>query len=332
MEKDIKKNMELSNKWMPRVLVIGPGGYKGLKALGFLCTLEDEGLFKNIDTYCGVSVGAIISLLIVAGYTIREIVSEIATLDLFTDLENFGINTSIENMGLISNEPIRRKLTNLLSKKFGTVPTLHNLFLQTGRSYISVTLNATDEQCEIMCKNSHPNVSCIDATMFSMNIPFLFYQLIYNSKIYVDGALANPYPIDYFDDGNTNILGIYMKTITTSSSISHQSTPFLNKINITNPVISCPLYALKIIHSLIDQRYKHIIRYSSSKCKHICLESFNINLININKEDKAKLLVQGYNEGIKFIESLDTSNESYSSTDIIGIIHKYIYPPTNSLN
>ena len=199
------QSASISSMWLPRVLVIGPGGTKGLKALGFLSPIEDYGLLEYTDTYCGVSVGAIISLLIVAGYQIREIVGEVATLDLFKDMENLTIKSMIDNKGFMSNEPVRRRLTQLLLNKFGIVPTLRGLYMQTGKAYIAVTLNATDEECEVMGPFSHPNVSCVDATMFSMNIPFIFYQLIYQGKTYVDGALANPYPVDYFDDGNTNI-------------------------------------------------------------------------------------------------------------------------------
>ena len=69
--------------WKPRVLVLGPGGIKGFAILGCLALLEDNGLFNETDTYCGVSIGALICLLMVAGYEIREIIGKAALLDIF---------------------------------------------------------------------------------------------------------------------------------------------------------------------------------------------------------------------------------------------------------
>ena len=315
-----------SRSWIPRVLIIGPGGFKGLKALGFLSPIEDSGLLQNTDTYCGVSAGAIISLLIVAGYQMREIVGEASSLNLFKDIDNITVQSIIDNQGLISNEPIRKRLTQLILNKFGTIPTLWSLYMQTGRAYIAVTLNATDEECEMMGPFTHPNMSCIDVTMFSMNIPFVFYQLIHRGKVYVDGALGNPYPVDYFDDGNTDILAIYMKTVhTKASNLQMQPGVILQRIDeSTNQSLPIGSYLLKIVHALMDQRRNQIMQQSSSRCRHICLESRNMNLAgySLTKEDKADMLVEGFNEGKAFLSQLQNNAFSWTSPKLM-----YTYPP-----
>jgi predicted acylesterase/phospholipase RssA/Txe/YoeB family toxin of Txe-Axe toxin-antitoxin module len=314
--------------WYPRVLVIGPGGIKGLKVLGFLSTLEDAGLLEYVDTYGGVSIGAIISLLIICGYEIREIIGEASKFDIFKELGAFNFKSVIENKGLISNEPSRKILTQLVINKFGNVPSLKNLYMRTGKSFTTVTLNATDEKCVLMDPFTHPDVSCVDATMFSMNIPFLFYQLVYRGKIYVDGALANPYPVDYFDDGNTNILGIYMKTSNTGSPspvYHHVPGTIIQKIDEPSVQISMGTYALKVIHSLMDQRRNHIIQNSSVRCKHVCLQTTIIDSVgySVTIEDKALMLVEGFNEGKDFISQI--KNNAYKGPKIPDKL-KYKYP------
>src|SRR5579862_6074323 len=141
--------MELK-QWIPRVIVIGPGGVKGLKVLGFLASLEDSGILEYVDTYCGVSIGAIICLLMIVGYKIREIIGIAVDIDVFKDIELFNFRGMIENRGLISSEPTRKRLTDLILKKLGVIPDLHNLYLMTGKSFTAVTLNATDVKCEMM--------------------------------------------------------------------------------------------------------------------------------------------------------------------------------------
>jgi len=319
-----------SQSWYPRVLVIGPGGVKSMKVLGFLSPIEDSGLLEYVDTYCGVSVGAVISLLIICGYKIREIVGEAVKLDIFKEIGVLNFKTMIENGGFLSNEPVRKRLTQLVINKFGNVPTLYNLYLRTGKAFVAVTLNATDEECVMMNPFTNPNVSCVDATMFSMNVPFIFYQLIYHGKTYADGALANPYPIDYFDDNNTNILGIYVKTITKFSpdppiSIDNLKS-IVRKIEESSTPLPIGSYSLKIISSLIDQRRNQIIQQSSSKCKHVCLETQITDTLgyNITIDDKALMLVEGFNEGKSFLSQLQTN--IYKGPKIPNKL-KYTYPP-----
>lgn len=293
--------------WNPRVVVIGPGGSKGFKTLGFLSPIEDSGLLRYTDTYCGVSVGAIISLLIVAGYKIREIVGEMANLDIFKDLDNMSISSMLEKRGFISSAPIRERLTQLILNKFGVVPTLRGLYLQTGKCFVSVTLNATDEETEIMGPFTHPNVSCVDATMFSINIPFVFYQLVYHGKTYVDGALGNPYPVDYFDDGNTDILGIFMKSSNKNCNMTGNVNSIIQKLDDISSIPICS-YSYKVVFSLMQQKRYDVIRNSSSRCKHICLETnfFDVVGLGLTKEQKTQMLVEGFNDGKKFINQIDT--------------------------
>jgi predicted acylesterase/phospholipase RssA len=312
--------------WYPRVLVIGPGGIKGFHVLGFLSPLEDAGLLNYADTFCGVSVGSIISLLIVAGYQIREIVGEAATLDIFKDMESVTIQDIINQRGVFSNEPIRKRLSQLVLDKFGTIPTLYDLYMMTGKSFVAVTLNATDDTCELMSPFTHPDISCVDATMFSMNIPFLFYQIIRNGKIYVDGALGNPYPVDYFDDGKTNILGIYMKTKALGSnfpSVDKPTKDIYSEYQTHQEKVSFWVYTCKITNSMIDQRRNAIIKLCSNKCKHVCLTSIYNDTIGFTStlKDKADMLVEGFNDGKKFLFNLNANPDNIRPKNF-----KYDYP------
>lgn len=313
--------------WAPRVLLIGPSGNKGPKILGCLSTLEDSGVLNYVDTYCGVSHGAITALLMVAGYEIREILAEANQLNPFKDGGMFNIRHLLEKKSLVSNEPVRKRLTELIVNKFGSVPTLHGLYMRTGKSFIAASYS--DEKREMLGPLTHPNESCVDVAMLSMNIPYKFYQLVYKGKVYMDGALASPYPIDYFDDVDTNILGIYVRS------------RILNKIDMTNAlntivqvikhsnesqIDSLTDYFSRIIDTLLNQSYMNSLRNASDCCKHICLESTNTDSVE-NKDrikEKAAMVVEGYNEGQHFIKSLVDGSYSGPTIDVLG---KYEYPP-----
>jgi predicted acylesterase/phospholipase RssA len=314
--------------WYPRVVVLGPGGVKGLLLLGFLFPLEDNGFLDRTDIYCGVSVGALIALLKVSGYKVREIVGEAATLDLFKDVGSLAIPDIISQRGLISNEQIKRRLQQLMISKFGSVPTLHGLYMRTGKMFVSTTLNTTDERCEMMGPFTHPHVSCVDATMFSMNIPFLFYQLVYQGKVYVDGALGNPYPMDYFDDGNTDVLGIYLKSDHSGGASFAPTHPpqILEPVMQPQEAKSVGMYALKMVESIMEQRRNHIIQMTSDRCKHVCLKSTTKDTTGytVTIEEKGEMLVAGFNRGREFLDQV--ANNTYTGPPIPAHA-QFSYPP-----
>lgn len=283
-------------KWRPRTLVIGPGGTKGYLALGFLSTLEDENFLDKTDTYAGVSVGSIISLLLVVGYNSRDIVGISEKLEMFKDASSFSFIYVLENQGLVSNQPIYKALYNLVKEKLGVVPNLYDLYMKTGKSLITVTLNTTDRKEEIMTPFTHGNICCIDAVMYSMNIPFVFYKLIRNHKTYVDGALANPYPVDFFDNGEENILGIFM------SNLEEEEKKIITKIK--EDVLTFMEYAGKILTSLLLQRRNSIIKRCSDKCRHVHLIYDSKDMVSVfcSEKEKIKMLVKGYNAGKDFLK------------------------------
>lgn len=356
---------EIQNTWSPRTLIIGPGGIKGLKALGFLTPLEDAGILDTMDTFCGVSIGSLICLLIICGYSIREIITKSIFWDIFKELGTFTITGMLEKKGVMSTDPLRKKIYTLVINKMGTLPNLYQLYLKTGKALSITTLNATDKKAVIMSPFTHSNVNCVDAVLYSMNIPFLFYQLLYEEKVHIDGALANPYPIEYFDNGDTDILGIFMTHVTKdknpykqqhkthvekkedidvttvefcnkilkrldeNTSKSKKNTFFGRETNLDlNTALSIQEYISKIVDSILEQRYESAKKNTSNKCVHVIIEVSTCEafVYNTDIKEKVKMIVEGYNQGILFVETMLAKGiDACKNNDTAH--EKYIYPP-----
>lgn len=305
-------NREEILKWYPEVLVLGPGGMKGFLELGALIKLYNIGILEKVHTYIGCSIGAIISLLLISGYSPTELVSDAVETNILQDITSLQLNdikTQLidikNNVGLINNKLITDKLSKRLRQKFGFVPTLKQLYLATGITFISVTLNLDLDKTEYISWKNEPDLSAVDAAALSMNIPFLFYKLTYKGNNYIDGAFGNPYPIDIIDDNKTNILGLYITTMYDKN---------INKNIFT--------YVDKIIHASISQIKLRILSSCSDHCKHIELLSpiTDTTGITVNSELKSKMLLNGYQEATKFINSLLENNENIEhSNDILDI-------------
>jgi len=285
--------------WKPEILVLGPGGIKGFLELGALVGLEKAGILSDVTTYVGVSVGAIISLLLVVGYTVTEIIVEAADANIFEDFSSVSWKDIKENFGLVSSAPIKRKLTRRVMEKFGYVPTLEQLYHSTGLELICVTANLDKEITEYMSYRTEPNMSSVDAVMYSMNIPIVFYKLKYKGCVYVDGALGNPYPVDEYDDGLVDILGVYIESTRRTEREPSESTT--------------TMYVHKIIEFTMSQLRDRIIKTCSEKCKHLCLQSNIVDStgLTIDAHLKADMILAGYADAQRFLENLYSAEDRY---------------------
>ena len=270
---------------LPDVIVIGPGGCKGFLELGALLYLEKNSLLRNVKIYSGVSVGAVIGLLITAGYSITDIISEALQTNLFQDISHINFSDMKLNSGLISNEHISHKLSQLVRNKYGFIPTLKQLYMATGIKLVSVTMNIDTHIPEYLSHETDPDLSCVEAVLLSMNIPFLFYKMKYKGNVYIDGAFGNPYPIDQYDDGKSNILGLYIET------------QYIGSSNLT--------YLFKVLTSSIHEIRRRIQKASSSRCRHLIFPSNIIDVtgITVDTATKSQMVLMGHQHAMKFMTS-----------------------------
>jgi predicted acylesterase/phospholipase RssA len=264
----------------PTVMILGPGGMKGMLQLGSLYHIEELGILKNITTMCGVSVGAVIALLLICGYTVTEIISESMEVHhLFQDISSLNFSDIKNNSGLIDQISIKNKLTGIVKKKFGFVPDMEHLYMITGIKFETVSMNLSKDCAVYLSHETEPDLSVVDAVLMSINIPFLFYKIKYKNDLYIDGAFGNPYPINRYDNGETCIIGIY---ISTHISDTHYDSPFI--------------YFYKIMVSSINQMLKMIIANCSERCMNIELttSTYDMTGLTLKNDDRVEMFIEGY--------------------------------------
>ena len=277
----------LSANWQPDVIVLGPGGVKVYLELGALLKLEVQGYLKNINHYIGCSVGAAISLLVVAGCTITEIIKETLKINMFQDVTDIdSIQEIVEKKGIFNNNQLEKALRRKMIEKFGKDPTFEQLYMATGIKLTIVSYNLTKERPEYFSRDSEPNLSCVSAVMMSMIVPILMQTRTYKENEYIDGALGNPYPVDIVDNGENKILGIYVMT-------ENKNKGTMN-------------FLYRVAHASLNQLRTKILKNSSDKCKHLALSTAITEGLNltVNNATKSKLVREGYDTANKFISQL----------------------------
>ena len=182
-------------------LILSGGGVKGiayigaLKYLDELKTKEDLKVDINIQEILGVSVGSIVGLLYILGYTYDELVDEIVSKNL-SDLKQFRIKNFLQRYGFDSGIRIVNWIeTLIIGKGYSKDITFADIYTNFGINFRVVATNLNKYKTEVFDKNSSPSLRVIRAIRMSIGIPLVFTVTKYRSDCYVDGGLINNYPI-----------------------------------------------------------------------------------------------------------------------------------------
>lgn len=196
------------NKNNKNILILSGGGIKGIAFLGAIQALIDLNILDNITTFAGTSIGSIIAILTLIGYTPSELFEFVKRFDL-SKLKNFDFQAFLSSFGLDSGERIDQMLTKFfLRKKLQPTITFSQLFTITKKSIFITGANLSTKHVEYFSHISHGNMPVLLAVRISMSIPFIFKPVSYNDNLYVDGGCLDNYPIEQFTGKENKIIGL----------------------------------------------------------------------------------------------------------------------------
>ena len=275
------------------IVALSGGGVKGLIELGALHYYYEKKLYDPtvVHTYAGTSIGSVISLLLICGYTPMEIFTRVYTTDQFFDL---GACQSpwdvIQRSGLMSINGFAAKIGDLVKEKMGEIPTLGKLQKQTGKTLISAVGNVTKTTGEYFSPDTHPNLNSLDAVKMSCNLPIIFQKISYKGNCYTDGGLTDGFPIHQVDDGHSPILGI----VVSGTGCSLKDSSFFG-------------YMYRLINMTINTITKLRCQNLGDNVTLVNIECRNVPLLQFSMPSKEKmtLFLQGYQEA----ETVDLSED-----------------------
>jgi len=298
-------------------LVVSGGGSKGMILLGILHHIWEFGLLKNIDLYSGSSVGSVIITLLSLGYTPLDIFQD-SLIDISLSKQHINIKRLLYERGLITLDPFLERISILIKKKIGFIPTLAELESKTSKTlYISVTNTETDDT-EYLCSCTHSSLSIIDAIAMSCSIPLIFPPKLYKGVYYVDGGLSDNLPITPVilrmdktpsvekdtSEGvrlkdpllrKSNILAIEVlrkDTITTSNTS--------NILSYIYKLLNIPVNKMQKLQN-IDALSKAVVKkitvyWDSNRNSSLVGESNDILELDLSEEKKIEMFTFGYKE------------------------------------
>jgi predicted patatin/cPLA2 family phospholipase len=189
-------------------LVICGGAANVYYILGGLDILYDKGKLKNINSYCGTSIGALVGVLLNINWSPRKIADTLSDITStgaewgYSQLLNIIINFS--KGSIIDIKPYEDFIDLLFEKE--NITTMIDLYNKTGKEMIISTSNLDTYLPEYISYKTDPKIPVKDALLMSMAIPFCFETRKYNGQLYCDGGILGGFPMD----NNENILGIWL--------------------------------------------------------------------------------------------------------------------------
>lgn len=269
------KSSSLLNLDKPNVLVIGQGDYHCLMPLGICLFLHKRDYLCNIKYYVGSDAGAILTLLLSMGFTPTDVAINLIKFAPLT--QDFNPTNIITNHGLLGSDYIIKYLCNIITeKKWARIPTLKQLYENTGNELCLIGYEIGKGK---ICMNykTYPDMPCTIAATIAYIRPYIFCKIRYKGLDYMGGLISDPYPIEYYDDGKREILGIF-----THNNYKNDG----KALSYFSSMITAPIQTL----------YKHIVGESGGNCSHIEAVSDKIDIIGvpITKNERYEIINKGW--------------------------------------
>lgn len=189
-------------------LILSGNSTNAIVTLGALQYLTDHGYIKDIKNYIGTSSGAILSLLLLIGYQPIEILIYLCIEKVYKKMVQFNIsNMLLMGKPLMSFEPIKNCLEQLIIEKIGYMPTMRSVE-KMGKKLVFVTYNLTNDRREYISSDTYPDLPVIHGIRMSSNFPLVFEPYIYDDKAYLDGGLVDNFAIEYGEQIGKKCLGV----------------------------------------------------------------------------------------------------------------------------
>jgi NTE family protein len=168
-------------------LVLGSGAARGLAHIGVIKVLEQNNI--KVDCIIGCSIGALVGAVYAGEGTINGLSEFASKFDKKASRQLF--DWGLSKQGLIKGQRIKAFLKSNLKKEFSDLK-------------IPLTVVATDIREKQLVKIE--SGSLIDAVMASISVPVLFVPQKNGDRLFVDGGIMNPLPINIAEEKGMDII------------------------------------------------------------------------------------------------------------------------------
>lgn len=206
-------------------LVLGSCKSSPFLLLGFLHRLYVDNFFENINIYSSSGSGAVISLLMISGYSPKQIIEECIDNPMMKNCLSNIYSDDVQNMTMT----MRNILKSFLVEKFTVSPTMKQLHLMTGKEFYFTIF---DKGENIISHDS--DYSVVDVVLECLNIPV---NVMLKSEClldFIDSSFVNPIPIPPTSSTSNIFPVIVVNNIQPGTKMEHIISYLMNNVSNVN--------------------------------------------------------------------------------------------------
>lgn len=273
-------------------IVLSGGATKGFGIVGSLQYLQDIQILPTIKKFIGTSIGAIISYLVCIGYSPIEIMIISCQKKIFEKMSQVDILNVMNGQGAVSFHIFQEILEKLTIEKVKKYVTLQDLYTKYNKELICCTYNMTLQKPEYISYKTHPDLNCITALRMSSNLPFFFEIFCYDDYKYIDGGIADNFPISQVLPEDVT-LGIRTKKVLSIDPDKKEDDN--NLLNQFLSMLTIPIGRIEEIQISLDIN-KHVDLIT------IPIPSYMLCSLNMSNTEQFDLFSIGYETAKKFFK------------------------------
>ena len=277
------------NKKQYDTLVLSGGITKGFGLVGSLQYLQDNRVLPHIQKFVGTSIGAIIAYLVCIGYSPIEIMIISCQRKIFEKMANIDILNVMHGNGAVPFHVFQEILEKLTIEKIKKFITLSDLHTKYNKELVCCTYNLTLQKPEYISYKTHPDLNCLTALRMSANLPFFFETFEYDDYKYVDGGIADNFPISQVAESDV-ALGICTKKILSTDNKKEED----NLLSQFVAILTVPIGRIEDIQ-INAEKSTDIVR--------IPIPSYISTSLHLSNTEKFDLFSIGYETIKKFFQS-----------------------------
>lgn len=263
-------------------MVLSGGAARGFGLLGAIQYMQDQNKLQGIKKFIGTSIGSIIAYMICIGYSPTELMVILCQKHLLSEKMSSQVDLMniFHGAGAVPFHILQEFLEKLTIHKIKRYITLQEISTRFQKELICCTYNATLCRLEYISSHTHPNLDCITALRMSSNLPFMFETFVYDDYRYIDGGLADNFPLSQVKKED---IAIGIRVQSTASSKDDKPQEDNNIIKDIMKVLFIPMSRveeLTIEKTKMDNKEIDIISISIPSYM-----SYRFNMTNTNKFD-----------------------------------------------
>lgn len=175
-------------------LVLSGGGMKGVVTLGAVAGLRRSGALKHVRRVVGTSAGALVAAALALDRASSGLVDDLGALRYEPDMD---LGRLLVSFGLDSGRHLDAWIATLLG---GETLTFAEVRRRSGLDLIVCVTNLTQRRAEYFGPDTSPDMDVALALRMSCAIPLYFAAVPHASQLFVDGGVADNFPIEWACD------------------------------------------------------------------------------------------------------------------------------------